>query len=308
MLKRSLKGFTLIELLVVIAIIAILAAILFPVFASARERARQTMCASNMRQLGLGFLQYAQDYDETLPNPYVYAFVTANGNLYSSPLWPYIADQPGGDTTTSVWMCPDDGQHYMGTGYAQFLRSYAMNVFVTGSDKYAQDTDSCYTPGTKELSVGYEGSTYSNESNLSYDTEKGAGATLSKMSAPANTDLLFESYTEANYGTETCAQNTYCGMGIKNGDWLQSQGYWDTQAHAVSSYDTKSIYPLQPATTPWHKTTNNYLFCDGHVKALRPEGFPYDITKHPTDNIWLMQDGRDGSALPAAAHGGSNGC
>jgi len=62
------RGFTLIELLVVIAIIAILAAILFPVFARAREKARQTSCASNLKQLGLGMLMYVQDYDECFPN------------------------------------------------------------------------------------------------------------------------------------------------------------------------------------------------------------------------------------------------
>ncbi len=64
-LKRN--GFTLIELLVVIAIIAILAAILFPAFARARENARKTSCLSNMKQLGLGFMQYTQDYDEKFP-------------------------------------------------------------------------------------------------------------------------------------------------------------------------------------------------------------------------------------------------
>lgn len=68
--KRNVTGFTLIELLVVIAIIALLAAILFPVFARARENARRTSCLSNTKQLGLGALQYAQDYDEKLPPSY----------------------------------------------------------------------------------------------------------------------------------------------------------------------------------------------------------------------------------------------
>src|SRR5213082_1669007 len=66
-LRRVRRGFTLIELLVVIAIIAILAAILFPVFAQAREKARQTSCLSNIKQLGLSAMMYVEDYDETYP-------------------------------------------------------------------------------------------------------------------------------------------------------------------------------------------------------------------------------------------------
>jgi len=62
------RGFTLIELLVVIAIITIMAAILFPVFAKAREQARKATCASNLRQIGMALLQYVQDYDERWPS------------------------------------------------------------------------------------------------------------------------------------------------------------------------------------------------------------------------------------------------
>jgi prepilin-type N-terminal cleavage/methylation domain-containing protein/prepilin-type processing-associated H-X9-DG protein len=83
---RTLTAFTLIELLVVIAIIAILAAILFPVFGRARENARRSSCQSNLKQIGLGILQYTQDYDEFFP-----LTGTANLNLSAfSSIQPYV--------------------------------------------------------------------------------------------------------------------------------------------------------------------------------------------------------------------------
>jgi len=84
--KKS--GFTLIELLVVIAIIAILAAILFPVFAQAREKARQISCLSNEKQIGLAFMQYIQDYDETYPNQQF--FNGSNWYVWEEAIQPYV--------------------------------------------------------------------------------------------------------------------------------------------------------------------------------------------------------------------------
>jgi prepilin-type N-terminal cleavage/methylation domain-containing protein/prepilin-type processing-associated H-X9-DG protein len=99
------RGFTLIELLVVIAIIAILAAILFPVFARAREKARQTSCLSNMKQLGLGLMMYCQDYDETYPLSYYYFDPAAGGSSgyhhWSGVIGPYVK-------SWNLYVCPSD--------------------------------------------------------------------------------------------------------------------------------------------------------------------------------------------------------
>ncbi len=95
------RGFTLIELLVVIAIIAILAAILFPVFARAREKARQTSCLSNLKQITLGTLMYAQDFDEMLPQGGHWLYI---GGVRTMMYWtraiePYLKN-------TQLLMCP----------------------------------------------------------------------------------------------------------------------------------------------------------------------------------------------------------
>ena len=98
--KSGRRGFTLIELLVVIAIIAILAAILFPVFARARENARRASCSSNLKQIGLGFMQYTQDYDEAYPLAVVAGGPTIG---WADGIQPYVK-------STQLFQCPSESR------------------------------------------------------------------------------------------------------------------------------------------------------------------------------------------------------
>lgn len=121
------RGFTLIELLVVIAIIAILAAILFPVFAKAREKARQASCLSNCKQLGLAMLQYAQDYDECLPTGQEvnWSGTAGQSGFFANAVMPYVKN-------TQIFVCPSVPQAYGNTwrnlGY--LYASYGYNKLL----------------------------------------------------------------------------------------------------------------------------------------------------------------------------------
>jgi len=117
------KGFTLIELLVVIAIIAILAAILFPVFAQAREKARQTVCLSNEKQIGLGIIQYVQDYDEVMPHHQFYDGATASTfRTWQDAIDPYMKSH-------DVYRCPSNPYNRVKVagGKVDYPISYAPN-------------------------------------------------------------------------------------------------------------------------------------------------------------------------------------
>jgi len=165
------RGFTLIELLVVIAIIAILAAILFPVFARAREKARQTSCLSNLKELQLGALMYAQDYDEVQLRVNIgggLTYTLPNGNphtgymLWHTSLFPYVKN-------IQIYNCPSGdrdftGQYTGGGDYGVNTRNAgrslgsmsfpAQNMFFAeadGGDAYNLDGDS---GGTNSEMVG----------------------------------------------------------------------------------------------------------------------------------------------------------
>lgn len=157
---KKTSGFTLIELLVVIAIIAILAAILFPVFARARENARRSSCQSNLKQIGLGLLQYNQDYDEKwTPNEDAYRFPGGAPSSWDLVIQPYVK-------SGQVMVCPSDPggfQDLTASGFGLRRRSYAI----------ARLTLETTTAGGRNAGAG--------------------GASIAKFPAPSLTVLVGES-------------------------------------------------------------------------------------------------------------------
>lgn len=145
------RAFTLIELLVVIAIIAILAAILFPVFAAARERASQTACASNLHQLGLGLTAYANDWDDMLPGAFTWNYA----------VYPYVRSTDVYRCPTNQWADPRMVHSFYGPlpGGRVLPTSYAMNSYFPDSlpgtridiSDYFYSADATKTPDGKIL-------------------------------------------------------------------------------------------------------------------------------------------------------------
>ena len=153
-MRRRNSAFTLIELLVVIAIIAILAAILLPVFAQARESARAATCLSNQKQIGTAFVMYAQDYDETFPLERLQDDSATNGDCGSGSLvpgWhtelkPYIKSY-------NVFTCPSNPNNTAATEDVDkgYMVSYALNG-VLWDGKYGQGPTS-YTPSGETVNL-----------------------------------------------------------------------------------------------------------------------------------------------------------
>lgn len=227
------QAFTLIELLIVIAIIALLAAILFPVFGRARENARRSSCQSNMKQLGLGMLQYSQDYDEKLVQLYFGTNNTASQCTWRYMIFPYVKNTqvyfcPSVKYTSPLWTPVDPDWSNTTNGTA--------TVEASGASGYSlhrlHRTPGAPTPPSGESSI-FPG--------------------ISQIVAPAETFALVEMRKQTG--------------GVGGGF------YYDPSTAVGNSFtlqlDSTGAFP-ETIDPPRHLDGYNFLYWDGHVKWLPP--------------------------------------
>ena len=233
------SGFTLIELLIVISIIAILAAMLFPVFARARENARRSSCQSNLKQIGLGIMQYSQDYDEKMPS--------------------YQADSPKADTpwhfaiqpylkSIQLFKCPSNSgpatPFVYGTPDATYgIPSIPISYVANGGD----ESSTTGMGGLRPFRKGFQTPT-----------------ALASMIFPSTTIAISE---------------------VKNSAGAAVNPFLDTNA---------KFYGANTGFTS-HLKMANFLFIDGHVKALKPTA-----TATTAVNMWTIDNAGTFATLQAS--------
>jgi prepilin-type N-terminal cleavage/methylation domain-containing protein/prepilin-type processing-associated H-X9-DG protein len=286
-------GFTLIELLVVIAIIAILAAILFPVFASARERARTTTCLSNEKQIALAVIMYVGDYDETFPYADAYpehnSVTQGTDTSWRQNVQPYLK-------SNGVFQCPSNPANlgttvFPGPGNGVPPASYTGPV-----ESYLSSDELPVSYGVNSPEFNYFPSVY--------DHQVTAGGGIPKDVAPflnwsngTTTPFAWTSSPSPNMVLAGIGSPSQLIMVAETTDpYAQGDIDWDGAAACSQQPPTKASQCfIAPAPFAGHQGRANFAFCDGHVKSMTLTG-----TVSPL-NLWDNIDIENNVAADATA-------
>ena len=289
--RNAKAAFTLIELLVVIAIIAILAAILFPVFARARENARRASCQSNLKQIGLGLLQYSQDYDEIMvagrrgTSPYG-SNPAGDGYVWNDAIFPYVKSE-------QIFNCPSAA--FFKDNFAAKPYSYVEPPGISGRSHQNK------TLGSYALNMADASNSSGNYFGPVTSVDISAGGTtkevsMASLAAPATTVLVAETLGwRHDSGTATdCNVISFRNPGnnppiIEAGQALVNR---PKQSFRAMGSGTSGNNGGNGEIVERHLDTTNILWADGHVKAMKVDALDetHKVGTVDVNYLWTAQD------------------
>jgi prepilin-type N-terminal cleavage/methylation domain-containing protein/prepilin-type processing-associated H-X9-DG protein len=271
-INRNLRAFTLIELLVVIAIIAILAAILFPVFAQAREKARSASCLSNEKQLILGLMQYLQDSDEAFPpttteREGVQSTITDPKSAFVYSIRGRMAAYVPGSSNTSkgasVWACPSaDDWPTQGVSGDTSVSIYWPNDYGFNINEAVIVATSSGTTGVSAAANTY----FTNNPTFGFSQL----VTLATLDSPA----AFLVVADAARADKQVARGSLTPQYLDPANLSAAPKSYDTGTNGWTAVAT------QAAASPRHQGGYNAGYADGHVKFRQPLA----VWRSKTDN------------------------
>lgn len=249
--NSALSAFTLIELLVVIAIIAILAAILFPVFAQAREKARQTACLSGLKQIGLAFAQYVQDYDETTPQIWFGPASDDQRYFWMDALLPYTKSVEFFSSCPSKdfgnWVPSKQIPVKLANNASRENVSFAINSLYASSNTAAKSADKQdTTPPIRESGVAYPDFVVPTSTILGGD---GSGYYISYSGSSADIKIeLQPPYSGTvkfpNLGRSTAANTRFVGRHFGGSNFVYCDGHakWSKISDVAKTNNNGVLY------------------------------------------------------------------